>query len=157
MAISRPKVHKLPEAGRAKNRKKNSFPGFFLFFGVALIASMMVSVSMKKEPVVKAATLLPPVAVVSNRISPAPHEETDTSGVLSASIGDAQAAPTAPPVYTVATEGAGATITLKDQSNMIVGQMAKIPLENEQITEVKPINEVDNSGGHALLSIVGKY
>jgi len=98
--------------------------------------------------------MLPAVSVVSNRLPPAAHEEGDT--VLSASIADAQAAPTPPPAYTKV-EKPGTTITLKDKSGSIVGQMARIPVENEQITEVKAINTVDNGSGHELLSILNKY
>lgn len=48
-------------------------------------------------------------------------------------------------------------IVLRDQSTSIVGQMARIPLENEHITEVKPLQDIDNAAGRELLSIINKY
>lgn len=48
-------------------------------------------------------------------------------------------------------------IVLEDNGGSIVGQMAKIPLENEQITEIKPLQDIDNGVGRELLSIINKY
>lgn len=132
--LSRPKIHRPPVAV-TRTQQKKSLAGLLLA-GSALVAAF-ISISLKKEPVIKEATLLPPVAVVSERIPPATL------------IGEAQAyQPSGKP---------GTTITLKDRSGTIVGQMARIPFENDQITEIKAINEVDNSGGRELLSIIGKY
>jgi len=158
LAVSRPKVHRLPAGGRRKNQKKALLPGFLLFWAAVLVMLIVVSLSIKKEPVVKEATMLPAVAVVSDRMpsEPVDTKTQGTSSILSVSVGDAQAAPTPVPVYT-APANSGDTIMLKDRSSMIVGQMARIPLNNDQITEVKPINTVDNGGGRELLSIVGKY
>ena len=49
------------------------------------------------------------------------------------------------------------TIALVDKSSGIIGQMAKIPAESEQIVEVKPTSEVDNNSARELLSIISKY
>lgn len=49
------------------------------------------------------------------------------------------------------------TIVLTDQSGTIVGQMAKIPTQHEQITEIKTLSQVDNRAGRDLLSIISKY
>lgn len=118
------------------------------------------TLSVKKEPVIKAATMLPAVAVVSERLPvPASKDKpvvNDTIGVLSGPIGEAQAAPTPVSTYTTP-DNSDTTIRLKDDSSVIVGQMARIPIENGEITEVKRINTVDNGGGRELLSIVGKY
>lgn len=105
------------------------------------------------QPVVTAATMLPAVAVVSNRL-PEDHltaiqEETS---LLPDAISAAQAAPATP-----LKDKSGSTILLKDHSGAIIGQMAKIPLENEQITEIKAINDIDNGAGRELLSIISKY
>ena len=108
--------------------------------------------------------MLPAVAVVSERIPPAGTPavsakavvEPDNSSVIPTPFSDAQAAP-APSLALTQPEKNTSIIMLKDKSSVIVGQMARIPLENEQITEVKPINDVDNRGGRELLSIVGKY
>lgn len=61
--------------------------------------------------------------------------------------------PALPPL----THDDGKSVVLQGHNAMIVGQMAKIPLENEQITEVKPLQEVDNGAASELLSIVSKY
>lgn len=42
-------------------------------------------------------------------------------------------------------------------SGTIIGQMAKIPLESEHITEVKPASDVDKRAGRELFSIISKY
>lgn len=49
------------------------------------------------------------------------------------------------------------TIVLEGNNGTIVGQMARIPLENEQITEIKPLQDIDNVAGRELLSIINKY
>ncbi len=150
LSVSRPKIHRPPFVGSRKSQKKPMLPGFLVFWGGVLLALIVLSLSIKKEPVIKEATTLPPVAVVSNRIAPpAEPAPVQSDSLIAGAIGDAQAAPS--------TGKPGTTIMLKDQSGAIVGQMARIPLENEQITEVKPINNVDNGGGRELLSIVGKY
>lgn len=71
--------------------------------------------------------------------------------MLPAAISDAQAAPALP------LNDKGSTIMLRDHSSSIIGQMAKIPLENEHITEIKAINDIDNGAGRELLSIISKY
>ena len=168
LSVSRPKVHRLPVHGRAKKSSKAILPGFLLFWAAVLLALIVVSLSLKKTSengmVIKAATMLPAVAVVSERIPPAGTPavsakavvEPDNSSVIPTPFSDAQAAP-APSLALTQPEKNTSIIMLKDKSSVIVGQMARIPLENEQITEVKPINDVDNRGGRELLSIVGKY
>lgn len=54
-------------------------------------------------------------------------------------------------------ESQGKTIILQGKNESIIGQMARIPLESEQITEIKSVSEVDNSTGRELLSIINKY
>jgi len=157
MTVSKPKVHRPPFIGTHKNQQKQGFPGFLLFWAAVLLALIGVSLSINKEPTIKEATTLPAVAVVSQRLTPAaPKETTTDTNLLPTPIGEAQAETGALPSAGVNAKS-GATILLQDKTSGIVGQMAKIPLENEQITEVKAINEVDNGGGHELLSIVGKY
>ena len=72
----------------------------------------------------------------------------NATNALSHTIGDAQAA---------SAGKANKVITLHNNSDTIVGQMAKIPSQNESITEVKPANEVDKQGSRDLFSIVNKY
>ena len=73
----------------------------------------------------------------------------DSVNVLS--VGDAQAATG----YVLPKPGS--TITLQDKSGSIIGQMAKIPMESEPITEVKPIQNLDKGSKRELLSIISKY
>lgn len=55
-------------------------------------------------------------------------------------------------------EGSDGTITLQgDDADKIVGQLVKIPAENEHITEIKSVSEIDNNAGRELLSIISKY
>lgn len=49
------------------------------------------------------------------------------------------------------------TIMIQGKNEVIVGQLTKIPAQNEQITEVKSASEVDNNAGRELLSIISKY
>ena len=49
------------------------------------------------------------------------------------------------------------TIIIKGERGGIVGQMARIPSPNVQITEVQGVSNVDKSSGRELLSIVNKY
>jgi hypothetical protein len=51
----------------------------------------------------------------------------------------------------------GKTIIIRDSLGGIVGQMAKIPAETEQITEIKTASDIDNRAGRELLSIISKY
>lgn len=113
------------------------------------MAASSLALHRQQESMTSAATMLPAVAVVSNRMAPPVHEEIS---MLPAAIGEAQAAP-ALPLH----PKSGSTIRLKDHSGAIIGQMAKIPLENEQITEIKAINDIDNDAGRELLSIISKY
>ncbi len=48
-------------------------------------------------------------------------------------------------------------IVITGDAGTIVGQMARIPAENEQVTEIKSPSEVDKETGRELLSIIGKY
>ena len=49
------------------------------------------------------------------------------------------------------------TIILQGDADAIVGQLVKIPAENEHITEIKSVSEIDNNAGRELLSIISKY
>lgn len=73
-------------------------------------------------------------------------------GLLQAPMNDAAASTLAP-----STLNQGKTIVISSQGGTIVGQMAKIPAGNEQITEIKSVSNVDNRAGRELLSIVSKY
>ncbi len=49
------------------------------------------------------------------------------------------------------------SIVISDTDGAIVGQMAKIPAQNEQVTDIKTMTEVDNRAGRDLLSVINKY
>lgn len=49
------------------------------------------------------------------------------------------------------------TIILTGEKEGIVGQLAKIPAQNQQMSEIKTISEVDNRAGRELLGIISKY
>jgi hypothetical protein len=97
---------------------------------------------------------LPPISVHSqDTAAEEPSIIRDATNALSHTIGDAQAA-----VGTVdSTKKANTIISLHNNSDYIVGQMTKIPVENEQITEIRAANDIDNHAGRELLSIISKY
>jgi hypothetical protein len=62
------------------------------------------------------------------------------------------------PVTTAVLASSPDTIMLQgDDADKIVGQLVKIPAENEHITEIKSVSEIDNNAGRELLSIISKY
>ncbi len=62
-----------------------------------------------------------------------------------------------PTVSEAAASEQAKSINIQGNSGSIVGQMAKIPTENDQITEIKTVSDVDNTAGRELLSIISKY
>ncbi|MFW0777796.1 MAG: hypothetical protein ACN2B6_08785 [Rickettsiales bacterium] len=60
----------------------------------------------------------------------------------------------AAPVVPAKEEG---TIVITDKSQAIVGQLTKIPSQNQQITGIKSVSEPDKKPGKELLSIVNKH
>ncbi len=54
-------------------------------------------------------------------------------------------------------ENSGKTIVLQGPSGTIIGQLARIPGQTEQITEIKAVSDIDNDAGRELLSIISKY
>jgi hypothetical protein len=84
-----------------------------------------------------------------SRVIPSTQADRDgLEGILQPPVSDAQASIAAekPP-----------TILLRGQSEAIIGQMAKIPAENEPVIETRAISAVDNNAGRELLSIISKY
>lgn len=72
----------------------------------------------------------------------------------------AQEAPTsmaATPAEAVKSDASSDTIIIRDEKQAIVGQLARIPAQNQQITGIKSVSNVDNAASPELLSIVGKY
>jgi hypothetical protein len=56
-----------------------------------------------------------------------------------------------------ASEKQSQTIVITGENDGIVGQLARIPAQNQQITEIKTISEVDNQAARELLGIISKY
>jgi hypothetical protein len=110
--------------------------------------TLVVSAPSKVPTDPSAAQTIPPIEVTSVTV--------DAPSILYPPIGDAQAA-TGIAGLASFSEKEEKTILLKGQTESIVGQMAKIPVQNEQITEIKAITDIDNSAGHELLSIISKY
>lgn len=131
---SRPKVNRPPAFLQPKPRT-NSYVKM-LVRGLAIAAVLLIAVA-----VIEKTAHLAKKTETAN--APASAE---SAGMLSPSIGDAQA-------YS----GPGKTFVLQGGSETIVGQMARIPAENEQITELKSVSDIDNDAGRELLSIISKY
>lgn len=49
------------------------------------------------------------------------------------------------------------TVVITDKNGGIIGQLARIPTQNQQMAEIKTISEIDNRAGRELLGIIGKY
>ncbi len=121
------------------------------------------------ETVAKA-TLLPQISVTAKEqdaviIEPAAPKVAPAAKTTTLAMNNAQALPPrevlaqlpAPAADKMTDESKGKTINLQGKNESIVGQMARIPLENEQITEIKSVSDIDNSAGRELLSIINKY
>ena len=141
--VSRPKIHRLPNFGAGRNAEKyrkinilTICAGLF-FAGIASVLYSQNPHFFSKNTILKAA-LLPQISVGAQ----------DGQATGASFIGDAQAAVGKP---------SNKVIALHDDSEHIVGQMAKIPADNEQIVEIKSVNDIDNRAGRELLSIISKY
>ena len=49
------------------------------------------------------------------------------------------------------------TIVITDESQAIVGQLTKIPAQNQQITGIKSVSNLDKKDGKELLSIIKSH
>jgi hypothetical protein len=130
MPLSRPKVHRLPAPSRPQ---KVPVPMGVIFS--LLMAGVVV------------------IMIVSRMFMG--HGEEGSKKIASQSA----ISPVSEAVASVpeAQKMAGNTIYIKDQNSGIVGQMAKIPAQNEQITEIKAVSNVDKHAARDLLSIINKY
>ena len=160
----RPKVYRLPPAAPVRvtsPRQLKRSTASFLFLSMALGAGMLAVNPMENFTFHDAGTvtMLPTISIGAHETL---VEDTSLIGEAHASIGTAAhanvpVAPNAP---------SPSIISLRGHSDSIVGQITKIPLDNEQITEVKPDNapenkvsenKVDKPANRELLSIVSKY
>lgn len=132
--LSRPKIHRFPAA--TPRRRKISLNPVLLRTGLMITALVIVVMMIGRLMNLTSTTQLSVTNTLKNA-SPSPVS-TALAAVSPEKMG-------------------GNTIVITGKTGTIVGQMARIPSQNEQITEVKPVTEVDNRGGPDLLSIIGKY
>lgn len=136
-AVTRPKIHKLPALPRSE-KKRPSLKGYGLAGVVALLVLSVASLThIRQRNTV-------PVPASSYAVQE-PSAGKPESGVVTSAMADTLS----PDGKTIVLEGG--------ESGRIVGRLAKIPAESEQITEIKPVSDIDNATGHELLSIIGKY
>lgn len=128
--ISRPKIHRLP-----KSRERRRAPALPLAVLTAVALTVMLLAAKKTTDIL--------------RRDPARAVRLEKP-VANSLVSDAAASMALPPRNSQ-------TIVLKGSEGAIIGQMARIPLENEQITEIKAVSDVDNHAGRELLSIISKY
>ena len=167
--MSRPKIHRLPSSVvRAPVRKApHPLVGYAPYIAggavvMALLAAIPPQPRLPEAASQHEAALLPQISVTP--------QEAVTAGVAKSNEKMAvsqQEQTVAPPVQVqelaLNTSAAlvdtrrGDTIILQGQNEQIIGQMARIPMENEQITEIRPASDVDNGAGRELLSIISKY
>jgi hypothetical protein len=133
-SLSRPKIHRFPAAASRRSKWLLFVTPVFMRTGMMFAALAVV------------------VIMLSRLISFSSTAHFSMESALSASptpVSNAMAAPIE--------KQSGDTIVITGNTGTIVGQMAKIPAQNEQITEIKPVTEVDNRSGRDLLSIINKY
>lgn len=136
--LSRPKIHRLPAAWQVKPEPKIRVAiNYPLVISCVGVFGLLVAAQLHKRP----------ANVATGQIS---KLQSSTSHLIPAPVSDAMASVPVP-------GKPGQTIVLQDKSEIIIGQLTRIPSETEQITEIKPITEVDKSSGRELLSIISKY
>lgn len=145
--LSRPKIHRLPNLKPApKPAPVSHWKAFIdnkpLVVCVVLFA-LYFPVAHQINKAYAPAPVPSPVPVAS--LTPPKPLSGDYQGVISEA--HASGLP----------EDPNKTIVLKGDNQVIVGRMAKIPAQSEQITEIKNISNVDNDAGRELLSIISKY
>ena len=179
MPVARPKIHRLPASYASQPKKRASasaaMPKLIAYApyiaGGTLVLALLAAIPPQpsetqnyvKSEKVREAALVPQISVTPQDESLAllPEEpKTTTFAMNNARTAAPLAAvtPASTPVQDQLTDDSrGKTIILQGKNEAIIGQMARIPLENEPITEIKSASEVDNSAGRELLSIINKY
>jgi hypothetical protein len=133
----RPKVHRLPGHLLRPAKKPSAAGLIFLKSGTMLAVIFMVFIGLSQ--------IIPQLSATQGSVAQTLQ--------VSASIPVAEVM-----VATLRPEKSkDGTIVIVGQSGSIIGRLAKIPAQNEQITEIKPVSEVDNKAGRELLSIINKY
>ncbi len=144
LPVSRPKIHRLP-ASLSSPEPRYSLRSFRIARGVRMLGLLVVvSVALFIGSRLSGPSSIggdATVTVAAARLSPA-------SGDAMASI---------PDIQTLNPDGTSKTIHIEGKSEAIVGQLARIPSENSNLSDIKTVSEVDNRAGRELLSIISKY
>lgn len=176
MPVTRPKIHRMPAKVVRKPEpvlsKSLASYGPHLVGGavvLALLAAIPPQPKMtESHEKVSQAEMLPKISVtprqdeaVAAPTETAPEAKIEAKEEVKSTtlaMNNPHVVPAAPVVQAPSAQVNGSkTIVLQDKNDSIIGQMARIPLENEQITEIKSASDVDNSAGRELLSIINKY
>jgi len=128
---SRPKIHRLPNLPPPAPSRR-------ILINYPLLLSCL------------AALGLLVMAQLHKRSSSDPADSISNASDILPPVSDAQASV---PSF----DQPGQTMRFQDKDEVIIGRLARIPAQNEQITEIKPISEVDKDAGRELLSIISKY
>ena len=135
-ALSRPKIHRRPSLPPAPQKVPMPFNmGSGMVFLVGLVL----------------------LAVVANLMFGSSSEETQVANVPVAEEAEVIAPREMALAGALEEKSPGNVIVIKGEDAAIVGQMAKIPTRNEQITEIKAVSNIDKNAGRELLSIINKY
>lgn len=129
----RPKVYMFPAAPKPKRNKRLPL---FLLIGTAGLAFFVVAG-------------INETSVISEKNDKTDTRESTVASLIPNPISDAHAS--------TAAGNNDKTIILQGDEGSIVGRMAKISLDNDQITEMKPASDIDKDAGRELLSILNKY
>jgi hypothetical protein len=163
LPVTRPKIHRLPASHARKRTVKSPFSRIQMLWGAAFLILLTGGLVIFSHPVgiekevLDTASMVPQISVTPPEA--VPQEKSllsEASEMLSPPISDAQAS-TGVKGLPDSLEKIGNTVIFHGNTDFIVGQMAKIPFENEQITEIKPVQNIDNEAGRELLSIISKY
>lgn len=135
--LSRPKIHRLPvtllhDRRHAKNRR-------------AAIVTTAAIVSL---------TLL---AYMADRLARSGAEPVAQEPAIPDIYEPKAMTDAAPAKAALAPAASGQSIVIRGEHGGIIGQLARIPTQNQQMTEIKTISEIDNRAGRELLGIIGRY
>lgn len=166
MPLARPKIHRLPASCAVRKQPKLAgqlracapyMAGGAVVLG--LLAAIPPQPAGDKAVAGQAeAKRLPQISVTPPLPKEAPDEAQTVTKTAEKQARFAMNDAALPSLSVSITDGsAGKTIILQGGTDSIIGQMARIPLENEPITEIKSASDIDNHAGRELLSIINKY
>jgi hypothetical protein len=146
--LSRPKIHRLPVS--LSSHKRSGPQQLSSFVQQHLVSHAHRGMKMTILLVTVSAGLF----IASQMVSGSRHTDNPLAVArLEPASGDAMAS--IPRMHAMGRNNK--TIHIEGKSEAIVGQLARIPSENGNISDIKTVSEVDNRAGRELLSIIGKY